>query len=71
MIRTAIFALALIMAIGVIGTATFTQSATSVFAQDTGTQGQQGQKKEGPKTNTNTSESRRLRILFTGHVPPS
>jgi hypothetical protein len=48
MIRTAIFTLALIIAIGVIGTATFIQSATPVCAQDTGTQGK-AKKKKGQK----------------------
>jgi hypothetical protein len=48
MIRTAIFALALIMAIGVIGTTTFTQSAAAAFAQ-AGTQGKMKVKTKVPK----------------------
>jgi hypothetical protein len=47
MIRKAIVALVLIMAVGAIGTATFIQSTTPVYAQDTGPQGKG--KKKGQK----------------------
>ena len=49
MIRKTIVALVLMFAIGVIGTATLTRSATPAFAQDTGTQ---ETKKSAPKKKT-------------------